>query len=63
MAETPFNETDFSRIQDALANIEQAEELARRATAAGIEVSSQKERLKESKDALLKLKQQFFPNR
>lgn len=65
MAETPqvLGEADLERIQSGLTQAEQALNIIEQAEQAGIDVSQQKERAKQSRDRLLRIKNTFFPGR
>lgn len=63
MAETPLTDSDLDRINQSLAELTRAEQLIDTAARAGIDVTAQRERAKETKARLLKMKQAFFPGR
>lgn len=65
MAEAPqvLNEDDLQRIQTGIQQAEQAEAIIELAEQAGIDVSNQKERAKNARNQLLRIKNTFFPGR
>lgn len=58
----PLTEADLTKINQALVDLDDAEELAQKAQRAEIGDDEQMERIRESRKKLLKIKQNFFPN-
>ncbi len=64
MAENgPLTDADLVELNAKLIQLDEADLQIDKATRAGIDVSSQKERAREMRDKLLKMKQAFFPGR
>lgn len=65
MAEAPevLNEDDLTKLQSAIQKAERAEQIAEMAEQAGLDVTQQKQRAKETRDQLLRIKNTFFPGR
>lgn len=61
--EQVLSEQDLARINTALGQLDRAEQVIDMATRAGIDVSTFKDRSKDSKEKLLKIKNTFFPGR
>lgn len=57
----PLTEADLSDLKRALVRLEGAEDLIAKAQQAGIDVEPFRQRARETKDRLLKIKQAFFP--
>lgn len=58
-----LTEEDLGRINTALEQLDVANEIIEQATQAGIDVNEFRERAKQSKDQLLRIKNTFFPGR
>lgn len=58
-----LGEADLARINDALGKLSMAENVIDKATQAGLDVSTFKDRARTSKDQLLRIKNTFFPGR
>lgn len=58
-----FTEEDLQRINSALAQLDQANEVIDMATQAGIDVEQFKERARTNREQLLRIKNTFFPGR
>ncbi len=59
----PLTEADLSDINRALSRLDDAENLIQKSQQAGIDVEPFRQRAREHKDRLLKIKQAFFPGR
>ncbi len=57
----PLTETDLADINRALERLEDSERLIAKAQIAGIDVTPFRDRSRDTKDRLLKIKQAFFP--
>ena len=60
---SPFTASDLEEINAKLKQLDEADELMRRASSAGIDVSAQINQSKETRQQLLRFKQAFFPGR
>lgn len=58
-----FTEQDLQRINAALLQLDQANEVIEAATQAGIDVEQFRERAKANREQLLRIKNTFFPGR
>lgn len=58
-----LGEGDLTRINGALSQLGQADELIAMAKQAGIDVSQFQDRAKQSREQLLRIKNTFFPGR
>lgn len=58
----PFTDEHKKEIDRSISDIDEAEKLIVRGELAGLDLSAQKTRLKETKSKLRKIKQVFFPN-
>lgn len=63
MANGPLTERDLEQINAALVEIESAEGIIAQAKQAGIDLGSQEQQARETKEKLLRIKQAFFPGR
>ncbi len=58
-----FTEQDLQRINEALAQLDTAQEIIEMGKQAGLDVEQQEERAREQRNQLLRLKNTFFPGR
>lgn len=58
-----FTEADLQRINQALSQLEEAQQVIDAATQAGIDVTSFSDRAKQNRESLLRIKNTFFPGR
>lgn len=58
-----FTEADLQRINQALSQLDEAQQVIDAATQAGIDVKSFSDRAKKNREALLRIKNTFFPGR
>ena len=63
MAKQVLTERDLDQINQALAEIEEAEGVIAQAKQAGIDLSRQETEARGTKEKLLRIKQAFFPGR
>ena len=63
MANGPLSDRDLEQINNALVEIESAEQVIAQAKQAGIDLSRQETEARETKEKLLRIKQAFFPGR
>lgn len=59
--EGPLTDIDFVELKAKLADLDKVDLMIDKAIRAGIDVSVQKERARETRDKLMKMKQAFFP--
>jgi len=62
MPENPLTEKDLLDIEQALAELEEAEASAQMAQQAGIDVTRELQQIRENREKLLRIKQTYFPN-
>lgn len=58
-----FTEADLQRINQALSQLDEAQQVIDAATQAGIDVTSFSDRAKQNRESLLRIKNTFFPGR
>lgn len=61
--ESPLTEQDYEGIKTQLETLSALDEQLRLATQAGVDVTSQKEEARKSREQLTRLKQTYFPNK
>jgi len=61
--ESPLTDVDLTDLQANLAELDKADKLIDQSMRAGIDVSVQKERAKDARDRLMRMKQAFFPGK
>jgi len=61
--DSPLDAEDVAGIKQALKDIDKAFTLIAKSKAAGIDVAEQEKQLREAKDKLTRIKQQFAPGR
>lgn len=59
--EGPLTDVDFVELKAKLTDLDQVDLMIDKALRAGIDVGTQKERARETRDKLMKMKQAFFP--
>lgn len=59
--EGPLGTADLVELKQKLVELDKADKLIEQASRAGIDVASQKDRTRELRDKLMKMKQAFFP--
>lgn len=61
--DSPLTEADYEGIKQQLETLTDLDEQLRLATQAGVDVTSQREQARASREQLTRLKQTYFPNR
>lgn len=59
----PLTEQDFTDLKDRLKALDEADQLIDKAIRGGVDMTEQRQRSKELRDQLLRLRQAFFPGR
>lgn len=60
---SPLTDADLDQINARLEDLDRADEIIRRANAAGLDIGDQADQSKDARRKLQGIKDQFFPNR